>query len=256
MKKIILTAFVGLVAQFSFAQADFTVNDCAGNSHHLYSELDGGKVVVITWVMPCGACIAIASTAATTVQGYSSTYPGRVKFYLSDDYADTPCNTLTSWASTNSITTNAVFSDAAVSMADYGGPGMSMQKTVILGGANHTVFYNVNGTVSANAMKTAITNALAATTGIPNNNISMGLSVFPNPALYDTKITYTLTKATNVSIELMNILGEKVNTTSLGVQSPGKQEYQINVETLKEGVYFIKLNAGEAVETIKITVVH
>ncbi|HEY4800620.1 MAG TPA: hypothetical protein VII99_16190, partial [Bacteroidia bacterium] len=137
MKKYLLSFSLILASRFlSFGQTavDFTVNDCAGNSHHLFSELDAGNVIVITWVMPCSACIPIASTAATTVQGYASSNPGRVKFYLSDDYADTPCPTLTSWASTNSIATNASFSDATISMADYGGTGGSMQKTVVLGG--------------------------------------------------------------------------------------------------------------------------
>ena len=259
MKNFILASFIGLAAQFGFAQTtatNFTCNDCSSNSHTLFTELEAGKVVVITWVMPCSACIPVASTAANTALGYSSSNPGRVKFYLVDDHADTPCGTLSSWATTNSITTDAVFSNALVSMADYGGPGTSMQKTVVLGGANHTVFYNVNGAVTAGALQTAITNALAATTGIINNStIITGLNVFPNPALVNTKITYTLTKATNVSIDLMNILGEKVNTFSVGTQAPGKQEYQINTESLGEGIYFIKLNAGEATQAVKFTVI-
>lgn len=257
MKKILLIALVGLIAQFGFGQTtatDFTVNDCSGNSHHLFSELDSGYVIVMTWVMPCGACIPVASTAASTAQGYSSSYPGRVKFYLVDDYANTTCSTLSSWATTNSISVKIIFSNAAISMTDYG--TAAMQKTVVLGGSNHTVFYNVNGTVSVSPLQTAITNALAAS-GIENyNNIISGFSAYPSPASSATKITYTLTRTTNIRIDILNVLGDKVNTISIGEQSPGKQEYPINIESMKEGVYFIKINAGEAVETIKMTVVH
>lgn len=258
MKKVILAALIGIASNFGFAQTavDFTVNDCATNSHHLFSELDAGTVVVLTWVMPCSACIAVASTAATTAQGYASSYPGRVKFYLVDDYADTPCGTLTSWASTNAISPNASFSDAAIKMADYGGSGTSMQKTIVLGGASHTVFYNVNGTVTTGPLQTAINNALATSAGIINNNtISLGLSVFPNPVTSNTKINYSLTASTNISIDLLNILGEKVNTFSVGTQTPGKHEYQLNMESLSEGVYFVKLNVGDLSQTVKFTVV-
>src|ERR1035437_6332779 len=248
MKKILLIILIGLVAQFGFAQTtatDFTVNDCAGNSHHLFSELDAGTVVVMTWVMPCSACIAVASTAATTAQGFTSSYPGRVKFYLVDDYANTPCNTLTSWASTNAISPNASFSDAAISMADYGGTGNSMQKTVVLGGASHTVFYNVNGAVTTGPLQTAITDALTSA-GVTNyENVIQELTLFPSPALSNIKIIYSILKATNISIDLMNVLGEKVNKVPVGTQSPGKHEYQINIESLSKGVYFIKLSAGD-----------
>jgi len=47
---LILNTF-GLIAQTN--ATDFTANDCDGVSHHLFSELDNGKVVVIAWVMPC-----------------------------------------------------------------------------------------------------------------------------------------------------------------------------------------------------------
>jgi len=257
MKKTLLTALIGIAANFCFAQTtatDFTVNDCAGNSHHLFSELDAGTVIVMTWVMPCSACIAVASTAATTAQGYASSYPGRVKFYLVDDYADTPCNTLTGWASTNVISPNASFSDAAINMANYGGPGTSMQKTIVLGGSSHTVFYNVNGTVTTGPLQTAITNALTAAGVVNYENLIQGLNLFPSPASSTTKIIYSISKATDISIDLMNVLGEKINTVSVGTQSPGKHEYQMNMESLSEGIYFVKLNAGEQSQTVKVTV--
>ena len=255
MKKTLLTALVGLIVQFGFSQTtatDFTVNDCATASHTLFTELDAGKVIVMTWVMPCGACISVAGTVSSTVQGYSSSNPGRVKFYLVDDYANTTCSTLNSWASTNSIATDASFSNAAINMNDYGQTGMQM--TVVLGGANHTVFFNQTGAVTAGALQTAINNALAATGISENSNAIMSMNLFPNPSVNDAKISYTLKSSANVSIEVLNILGEKINSISLGTQAAGKQEYQINVESLTEGIYFIKLNAGEVVETSKLTV--
>ncbi len=258
MKKTLLSLCIAITANVGFSQTavDFTVNDCASNSHHLFAELDAGTVVVITWVMPCIACIPVASTAATTAQGYSSSYPGRVKFYLVDDYADDLCVDLVSWASTNSISPNSTFSNAAINMADYGGPGGEMQKTIVLGGSTHTVFYNVNGAITTGPLQTGINNALAASGIADNNDIRLGLNVFPNPASSNSKINYTLTNSTKVRIDLLNLLGEKINTAFVGTQSPGKHEYPINMESLSEGVYFVELHAGEATQTAKLTVVH
>src|SRR5262245_29254661 len=156
MKKILLTSFAALAANFSFAlfATDFTATDCNSVSHNLFTELAAGKVVVITWVMPCGACIGSASTAATTVQSMGNP---NVVFYLVDDAGNTSCTTLNSWASTNSITYTASFSNTGnlIKMTDYGTSGMP--KTVVIG-PSHYVSYNVNGTISQGALTTAINN--------------------------------------------------------------------------------------------------
>ena len=258
MKKLLLifsALFTSAILQAQTTASNFNCNDCAGLSHTLFNELDSGKVIVITWVMPCSACIAGASTAATTAHGYATSNPGIVKFYLMDDYGNTICHTLGSWASTNSITADAEFSDATINMADYGSTGMP--KTVVLGGINHTVFYNQSGTPSTSALQAAINSALSSNTGIiENNNIKMGLSVFPNPALNNAKIKYTLTKLAEVSIEMMNVLGKKIKTVSLGTQSVGKQEYLIDLESISNGIYFARLNAGGTSEIIEFTVTH
>jgi hypothetical protein len=261
MKKTLLTVITGLLTIFGFAQTtatDFTANDCSGNSHTLFTELDAGKVIVLTWVMPCVTCIKPTSIVANTTQGYASSNPGRVKFYLVDDYADDACSVLTDWATQNSISTNATFSNAIIDPLIYGGFGGVMQKTIVLGGANHTVFFNVNGAIPDNPvdLRTAIANALAATSGVVNNNnVILGLSLFPSPASVASKLNYTLTKSTSVTIDILTILGEKVNSISVGTQSPGKHEYQLNLESLSEGTYFVKLNVGDATQTIKLSVV-
>ncbi len=251
MKKLILTTLAGLSLTFGFATnaVDFTATDCASNSHNLFTELNAGKVVVICWVMPCGACISSASTDANTVVGLSNP---NVVFYLVDDAGNTSCSTLNSWASTNSITYNASFNNTGnlIKMTDYGSSGMP--KTVVIG-PDHVVYYNVNGAVSQTALQNAINTALATGINEPKR-MSMSLNVFPNPVSTTTKVTYTLKNSSDVTLKVMNALGQEVSTVSLGNQSAGKQEYQLNIENLSAGIYFVKLNAGEATETIKLTV--
>lgn len=140
-------------------------------------------------------------------------------------------------------------------MSDYGSSGMN--RTVVLGQASHTVYYNVTGNNTTSTLQAAIVKALGSNTGIiENNTLSMELSVFPNPVTNNVKIAYTLNQSADVSITVLNVLGEKVNTIYLGTQAAGKQEYQLNVGSLSKGIFFIKLNAGEATETTKISVVH
>jgi hypothetical protein len=148
MKKTLLTATAILSGMIAFAQTatDFTANDCAGSPHNLYSELDAGKVIVISWVMPCGACIGPSVAAYNAAESYASTNPGKVIFYLADDLGNTSCATLTSWGNTNSMPNAIKFSSTSVNQTGYGTAGMP--KIVVLGGASHTVFYNQNSGVT------------------------------------------------------------------------------------------------------------
>ncbi len=255
MKKSLLTSITCLCFAFAPAQTavNFTATDCASTSHTLFTELDAGKVVVICWPMPCGACIGPAGTAENTVTGMANP---NVVFYLVDDVGNTTCATLNSWASTNSVAPTASFSNAGniIKMTDYGTAGMP--KTVVLGGgACHGVFFNVNGTISASALTTAINNALApCSTGL--NDIDQPvteLTLFPIPANDNAVLTYTLTANTEVTLEVFNVLGEKVMTALSGsLQNAGKHEISLNFESLENGVYFISLNK----EVIKFTVLH
>ncbi|HQI46179.1 MAG TPA: hypothetical protein PLC59_08990, partial [Bacteroidales bacterium] len=126
MKRNILISILIFFTVFSFAQTtavNFICNDCKGTSHNLFTELDDGKVIVLVWVMPCATCISPSRSAYDAVQTYSSSHPGRVKFYLADDYVNTSCNTLTTWANNNGMTGATIFSNTAVNPANYGNVG-------------------------------------------------------------------------------------------------------------------------------------
>ena len=260
MKKNLLTLFAGLSLSFGFAQStatNFTATDCASASHTLFTELNGGNVIVVCWVMPCGACITGASNSASAVQSFASSNPGQVKFYLVDDAGNTSCSTLSSWASTNSITADAKFGNSGnvIKMSDYGTSGMP--KIVVLGGSSHTVYYNVNGSGSVSAISSAITTALNSMTGIaePVSSVS-SLNVFPNPASVSSSVSYSLETPSAVSVELYNMVGAKVKTIFSGNQTTGDYEMDIDCAKLQNGIYFVKLSAGKVEKTIMLSVSH
>ncbi len=239
---IIILSGVALQAQTA---TDFTVTNCAGTSQHLFAELEAGKVVVMVWVMPCGACIGPAKTAFNASQSFQTSHPGRVLYYLVDDANNTACATLSSWATTNTISPNSVFKSSAILMTDYGAAGMP--KVVVLGGSAHTVFDDEINSFNQATLTTAITNALAAPSSVENyekNNANFQLNLFPNPVYNTAKVYYTLNQADEVCFEVYNILGKKVKTISAGKLTAGKHETQIDLESLSEGVYFVQLKTN------------
>src|SRR5688572_1381152 len=121
MKKLTLLLVIlfssGLAGAQSVAK-NFNCNDCSGNNHDLFTELDAGNVVVLCWVMPCPACVGPATSAHNSIQTYSASHPGKVKFYICDDYGDTNCGSLNAWIASNGITTYTSFSNSSIKMSD------------------------------------------------------------------------------------------------------------------------------------------
>lgn len=258
MKKLLLTSLITLSGISAIAQTtatNFNVNDCSGTNHNLFAELDAGKVVVIAFVMPCSSCISPSLSAYTEVQDYAVTNPGRVVFYLSDDVGTSSCTTITNWGNTNGITSpDAVFCNTAVKQANYGSAGMP--KIVVLAGASHSVLFNQNNGLNVTNFNNAISQGLV--TGISENKQNdFKLSFFPNPSTTNkANINYTLVEGSDVTVEIYNTLGAKVKNVNLEKQAAGKHESILDFETLTNGVYFMKLNAGGYSQILKFTVAH
>lgn len=260
MKKSVLFGFIlFLIGSVAFGQTtatDFTLTDCAGNPHSLFADLDAGKVIVIAFVMPCASCIGPSVSAYDVVQNYAISDPGRVIFYLSDDNGTSSCSSLSNWASQNSMPNATVISTIALKMSQYNGNGIGMPKIVVLGGSNHTVYYNENDGDNSHNLNAAITQALGATGMSEVENTIVNLNVLPNPGKNSACITYSLNQSKEVSIEIFNVLGEKVKTIALEKQTAGKHTSPIDVETFSNGIYFIKLNASTTSEIVKFIVTH
>ena len=259
MKKIILLSCILLFRAITTTgqsnATDFNATDCNSMTHHLYSELDAGKVIVIAWVMPCATCITDPLTAYYDVQSYATSHPGQVIFYMADDYANTTCSTLSSWAANNGMGSCTKFSDAAVNMGDYGQAGMP--KIVVLGGTDHTVYYNQNS--SSQGIDLAINQALAdLTTGLKENSIApLEVNTFPNPANNLLNISYELDRASSITIEIYNLLGVKViSHKNNSFMEAGEFSEKIDLSKLSNGIYFLKINNVNNKRTLKFTVYH
>ncbi|MBK6610247.1 MAG: T9SS type A sorting domain-containing protein [Sphingobacteriales bacterium] len=246
MKKTLLALILVAISYMGMAQTatDFTVDDCSGNSHNLFTELDAGKVVVLCWVMPCPPCVGPSFTTYNVVQSYAQNYPNTVYMYLCDDYANTACASINSWANTNGLTNTIRFSNKDINMKDYGTTGMP--KIVVVGGANHTVFYNANNSVDATDLQKAINTALTATNINDVNSNASTLSVFPNPSGNFAEVKFSLTKTSDIALELFNIEGKFIQTIYSGKLDAGENKIKINLDAVSSGMYLVKFSDGTA----------
>lgn len=248
---LFLLAFsIGAGAQTT--ATNFTCNDCAGNPHDLFTELDSGDVIVISFVMPCATCLPPTLTAYNIVQSYATSHPGRVKMYIADDYANTTCASLDNWATSNNMPNSTRFSNTAVDMLDYGAAGMP--KIVVLGGLTHHVYYNTNGSGNATQLQEAIDSALAET-GVRNDAMEVNpLSVYPVPASGNVTLNFSSVENGIAVIDIFSVDGKKATSAQQSNVTTGNNVIEVSTAELSAGTYMITVSIGDRVMRSQIVI--
>ena len=75
---------------------------------------------------------------------------------------------------------------------------------------------------------------------------------YPNPFNPSTTIAYQLAGVEDVSLEVFNVLGQKVATLVRQKQSAGKYQVNFDARDLSSGIYFYRLQAGKYVKVHKM----
>ena len=188
--------------------------------------------------MPCLTCITDPLAAFAEVQNYSSSHPDKVRFYMVDDYANTSCSTLSSWAVNYGMDNCVKFSDPSISMSDYGVNGMP--KIVVLAGLDHKVYFNENS--SHQGIDVAISQAVNSTEIVESTNSAFELKIYPNPSKNNLNIELNNKVYNEFKFEIINILGESISVSN----NPFIVENKCNIDisSLKNGVYILKTSSG------------
>lgn len=97
-------------------------------------------------------------------------------------------------------------------------------------------------------------------TFIGESDVSLGspqlFQNYPNPFNPSTTIRYGLSRPSNVTLTLYNVLGQQVRTLVRGEQTAGEHEALLDASGLSSGVYLYRLTAGSFVQTRKLLLVH
>ena len=83
----------------------------------------------------------------------------------------------------------------------------------------------------------------------------MDILVFPNPLSTSTTISFSLSQSEKVSLRIYDVTGRLVTTLSDGEMNEGAHQLVWNTEDVNAGIYFLRMEAGEYVQTEKISVI-
>jgi photosystem II stability/assembly factor-like uncharacterized protein len=96
-------------------------------------------------------------------------------------------------------------------------------------------------------------NKVKTTTGVSNElTLRVNLSVYPNPYTEVAYVNYNLPSADMVSIEVYNLLGERVWHAEKAYKEAGQHRAELRAEDMnnQSGLYYVKLNVGN-LSTVK-----
>lgn len=228
---------------------DFTCNDCSGNSFHLFDEVGDNHVMVICWVMPCSACIGPAKTAYSVYKAFQESNPGVVKMILADDYADSYCSSLQSWATTNRLDNIPVFVNSAIDMQDYGADGMP--KIVVIAGSDKKVYFEANNFINGDSMFNAIQTAIAALgLGISNHTGDEITIIRMDDKL---EIRGNLSIKGQVDIRIHDLQGRLMDRREISGIGKG-EAIRISTLNLPAGAYLVQIQSDVANYSRKIII--
>ena len=96
--------------------------------------------------------------------------------------------------------------------------------------------------------------------GVGNNNTELPETFrleqnYPNPFNPSTTISFSMPKADNVELKVYDLLGREVATLISGFRVAGSYRMDFNASHLSSGVYIYRLQAGDFVESKRMTLI-
>lgn len=90
--------------------------------------------------------------------------------------------------------------------------------------------------------------------GNKENELVSIANIYPNPASGSTNIGLNLKKAGNVTITVTNLIGQTILTQQAGTMDAGQNKYELNLNGIKTGVYFVTVSVNGSSITQKLTI--
>lgn len=269
MKNVFLPILCLLMCQLVNAQTapDFEVTDTHGNVHKLYEDyLDQGKTVMIDlFFVDCPPCNQIAPFMPALYEKYcegdkdveffSITIQGGDDNAKVEGYAEQHGHTFPAI----SIEGGALEAAQPYTSGEFG--NFLGAPTFVVISPDRSMEYDIwdqpdQSTIDLLDVAIAATGASLDCATSSTTNVAHLLSEFslrPNPATTMTTIDVNLATKADFQIDIVNLVGQVVQTTVSGTRVAGLHQIPLNVSNLPTGTYFVKASIdGTVAQTRKL----
>jgi hypothetical protein len=100
---------------------------------------------------------------------------------------------------------------------------------------------------------------LPASPATSTNDIGMEsrfeIQVFPNPVTTTLNVAFSVEESADISLEIISITGQRMLRSDLGRRYAGEHVETLNVSSLEDGIYMLRMNTGTDVQTTRIKVI-
>lgn len=116
---------------------------------------------------------------------------------------------------------------------------------------SHIVVFNLKGADK-------IQNFIAAkpVSIVSVNDATPAVSLYPNPSSNRTIVAVTLNKEEPIVVRVLDMQGKEVLQSLSKTFSAGEQKIELNTSALQNGIYFVRVAAGNSSVTIKMVIMH
>ena len=90
--------------------------------------------------------------------------------------------------------------------------------------------------------------------GIEETRCLISLNNIENPIRDNTKVSFTLSKESNISLKVYNMLGQIMTELTIGKYNVGEHAIEWNTENIPTGIYFINLSTGQLRKIQKVVI--
>jgi len=152
-------------------------------------------------------------------------------------------------ATTLSLTTGIVY-DVLIGLGIEPGDDVTVEWTVFASAGETTLQAENVWEVTFNVMEPPVSTE-------PTETVK-GFALeqnYPNPFNPTTNISFTLPEASNVSLEVYNMQGQRVATIANGAMAAGSHNVSFDATNLSSGIYLYRLTAGAFTATNKMMLV-
>ncbi len=252
--------------------ADYSINghdagNGIGNPVTLDSEFDGNFTNVspdvnghITGVFSKRANEQFSSWAGIQIlEGYTEDCGGMTNYTIHDTYINNQYNNFnTNGTITTEGTVNVAAVDGAVRFNSNSSvtlkPGFhAMANSDFIASANSICApsFVEESPAAARRSSNALSQAIAALSSkLPEQT----LAISPNPAIYQTTISFELPRESTINVGLFNMNGQQIKHLTSGEFTKGQHELRIQLQGLAAGMYYVQLQSSYAKTIQKIMV--